>query len=178
MARRVGVAARCGRRCELRRAGRRRRAARAGSRTPKPSITAGGDHSCVVLTAGTVKCWGRNLFGQLGNGTFSNSSTPVAVSGLSAVVAIAAGGAHTCAVVDNGTVKCWGRNLYGGVGQRHHDRLVDTGRGERSQRRGCDRGGRRSFVRCWRTGPPSAGATTSTASWATAPRPTRRYRSP
>ncbi len=54
----------------------------AGSWTVKPTITARGDHSCLLMTDGTVKCWGRNLFGQLGNATLTNSSTPVAVSGL------------------------------------------------------------------------------------------------
>ena len=67
-------------------------------RTLNTTISSGGDHTCVVLTNGTVECWGRNLFGQLGNGAFVNSSVPVIVSGLSGVTAIAAGGAHTCAL--------------------------------------------------------------------------------
>ena len=64
----------------------------------KPLIAAGGDHSCVVSSTGNATCWGRNLYGQVGDGTFTNTATPVAVSGLSGVVAIAAGGVHTCGV--------------------------------------------------------------------------------
>ena len=42
--------------------------------------------------------------------------TPVAVSGLSGVVAISAASASTCAKLSNGTVQCWGDNTYGELG--------------------------------------------------------------
>src|SRR5437660_6493291 len=88
----------------------------AGSRPVRPAVTGGGVHSCALLPAGTVECWGRNYFGQLGDGTNTNSSIPIAVSGLDNAVAIATGGAHSCALVANGTVKCWGYNGCGGLG--------------------------------------------------------------
>lgn len=44
-------------------------------------ITAGGCDTCALLTGGTIQCWGDNEFGELGNGTTTNSSVPVIVSG-------------------------------------------------------------------------------------------------
>ena len=73
------------------------------------------------MPAGSVECWGRNVYGQLGDGTTTNSSTPVVVSGLTNAIAIATGGAHTCALTANGTVKCWGFNRDGGLGNDPHN---------------------------------------------------------
>jgi len=82
------------------------------------SVTAGLDHTCALTRAGAVKCWGYNGHDELGDGTGSgaNSSTPVAVQGLSRdVSAVAAGGRHSCAVQQGGAL-CWGANYSGALG--------------------------------------------------------------
>ncbi len=66
---------------------------------------------------GTAYAWGANAFGELGNNSVTNSSTPVAVSGIpNGVVKVVAGARHSLAIVGNGTVKAWGRNASGELG--------------------------------------------------------------
>ncbi|MBI2061664.1 MAG: hypothetical protein HYT87_18140 [Nitrospirae bacterium] len=72
------------------------------------SVSAGGTHTCAVFADRTVRCWGWNLYGQLGDGTTAERSGAVQVSGVDDAVAVDAGDLHTCALTASGTVKCWG----------------------------------------------------------------------
>jgi alpha-tubulin suppressor-like RCC1 family protein len=81
------------------------------------AVTAGCDHSLALSTTGKLYAWGRNDFGQLGDGTMKNRHTPVKVklpSG-TVVTSVAAGCDHTLAVANNGTW-VWGDNQYGQLG--------------------------------------------------------------
>lgn len=81
------------------------------------SVSAGGFHTCALSQTGAAMCWGRNQYGQLGNGQNTNSPRPVAVNGLSSgASAIVAGKNHACAINSNGGVECWGRNYWGELG--------------------------------------------------------------
>jgi alpha-tubulin suppressor-like RCC1 family protein len=87
------------------------------------AIAAGGGHTCAVTNSGATWCWGLNSSGQLGNGTITNSLTPVAVPAMTAaggqIVGITTGENHTCAVSVYGVVVCWGLNSRGQLGNNN-----------------------------------------------------------
>lgn len=80
------------------------------------TIAAGLSHTCARTEAGTAYCWGRNNYGQLGDGTTSQHSRPVAVQGAGALAAIFAGASHTCGVNSARETYCWGYNSDGQLG--------------------------------------------------------------
>jgi alpha-tubulin suppressor-like RCC1 family protein len=73
-------------------------------------------HTCAIVGSGSVLCWGDNYYGELGNGTTTNSSVPVTVSGITNATAVATGTTHTCALLGSSTVQCWGNNFNGELG--------------------------------------------------------------
>jgi alpha-tubulin suppressor-like RCC1 family protein/subtilisin family serine protease len=77
------------------------------------AISAGGMHTCAIVTGGVIRCWGNNNFGQIGDGTQTFRTTPVDVPGLGPATAISTGYQMTCAVLANGTGRCWGDGLLG-----------------------------------------------------------------
>lgn len=72
---------------------------------------------CVIDTQGTLWCWGDNSYGQLGDGTTTERTSPVKVTGLTVKVTHACTGAsHTCAGTSDGNLWCWGSNANGQLG--------------------------------------------------------------
>jgi len=85
-------------------------------------IDGGNQHTCAVLTDGSIRCWGRNNNGELGIGSHTDQRYPVQVGGrggsgtLADVDAVSGGRDHTCAIHGDGSVSCWGRNDLGQLG--------------------------------------------------------------
>lgn len=78
------------------------------------AVACGDVHSMALMSDGTVRAWGSNASGQLGDGTTKDSHKPVVVKGLQGIRAIAAGGTFSIALDTAGVVWAWGNN---GVGQ-------------------------------------------------------------
>lgn len=79
-------------------------------------IASGGNHSIALNRDGTVWAWGRNNYGQLGDGTIINRNSLVQVRNLTNIVEISAGEYFSMALDSNGNVWAWGSNDYGQIG--------------------------------------------------------------
>lgn len=85
-------------------------------------IVAGRHHTCALLDDGDVKCWGRNLYGQLGTGNIAHIGDDEQPADVAAIdlggpaQTITAGDYHTCALLDDHEILCWGLNDYGQLG--------------------------------------------------------------
>lgn len=106
-----------------------------GANRTATAIAAAGHHTCALLDDGSVKCWGMNDVGQLGQddtfahgystGQMGDTLAPVDLGEGRTAVAITAAArgwyrpsiGYTCALLDDGSLKCWGGNAYGQLGQ-------------------------------------------------------------
>jgi E3 ubiquitin-protein ligase HERC3 len=96
------------------------------------SISAGAEHTCAMVD-GRLKCWGLNVFGELGvpekapagsanpDGSESAAGLPFldlgTYRGAPAVVTDVSLGVHfSCAVIEHRNVECWGANHSGQLG--------------------------------------------------------------
>lgn len=89
------------------------------------TIKLGGSHTCAITDSNLMYCWGRNKFGQLGNGdsshgvdkeTFSDVPVRVKFPFTEITSQTALGGNHTCSIVNTGMLYCWGYNSHGQLG--------------------------------------------------------------
>jgi len=75
------------------------------------TVVGGAHHACALLAGGSIQCWGDNNWGQLGDGSLTNSTEPVTVVGIDHAKALGLSSNFsdfTCAVLSDGTIKCWG----------------------------------------------------------------------
>ena len=81
----------------------------------------GENHTCVLLSVGSVKCCGNNHFGQLGRGDrrtigfardhMGENLLPVSLGSGVSVEQLVAGAYHNCALLSNNNIKCWGKMI-------------------------------------------------------------------
>jgi alpha-tubulin suppressor-like RCC1 family protein len=95
------------------------------------AVTVGALHACALLDDGTIRCWGDNLYGQLGLGHADDvgddepADSEPTVRLRQRAVAVAAGSSHTCALLEDGSVRCWGINTGGQLGIGRTDSVGD-----------------------------------------------------
>jgi alpha-tubulin suppressor-like RCC1 family protein len=87
-----------------------------GSSLNWQTISAGNAHNVALKTDGTLWTWGRNLVGQLGNGSTTNSNVPIQIGTATDWRFVSAGDEYTTAIKVNGTLWAWGDNTYGQIG--------------------------------------------------------------
>ena len=96
------------------------------------AITAGSNHTCALLSTGSVRCWGRGDIGILGYGNtnhIGDNETPASAGDVNiggTVTQINTGGAHTCVLLSTGSVRCWGFNFHGYLGYGNTNIIGDN----------------------------------------------------
>ncbi len=80
------------------------------------AIATGSSHTLILKSDSTLWSWGYNGYGQVGDGTLTDSYTPTQLNSLSGIIGISAGSQYSLAVKSDGTVWAWGENYYGQLG--------------------------------------------------------------
>jgi alpha-tubulin suppressor-like RCC1 family protein len=96
-----------------------------GAQRTVKSLSLGYRHSCALLDDDSIKCWGWNMYGQLGLGVLDDrgdeatemgDDLPTVALGNRRPIAVYAGFANSCALLEDHSLKCWGDNSYGELG--------------------------------------------------------------
>lgn len=80
------------------------------------SVSAGGNHTLAIDGNGGLWAWGRNEFGQIGDGTSTTRSAPVVIDTVNSYILVSAGMHHSLAIRSDSTLWGWGRNTWGAIG--------------------------------------------------------------
>jgi alpha-tubulin suppressor-like RCC1 family protein len=79
-------------------------------------VSGGNFHTCGVTTDSRLYCWGRNFYGELGDGTTTDRLKPVPVATTLRFREVSAGNFFNCALTTDYRAYCWGWNGMGGLG--------------------------------------------------------------
>ena len=94
---------------------------------PFAAVSAYSLHTCGLATGGEAYCWGRAMYGPLGNGSTVDKWVPTLVSGGLTFVSVSAGASYTCGVTTGGDAYCWGSGSDGRLGSGStENKLVPT----------------------------------------------------
>lgn len=96
------------------------------ARSVAKQLVAGMYFTCSLANSGSIRCWGDNTYGQLGNGSTnaSGETSSVGVLGITDATEITAGAYHACARLADSRVKCWGYGFYGQLGHGSYGTMV------------------------------------------------------
>ena len=92
------------------------------------AVSLSSTHACALLEGGAPRCWGKDVFGQLGDGQMTFAvARPVAVAELGGLAAVVAGYGYSCGLERDGAVACWGSDIWNQIGDQVSDAGTSVG---------------------------------------------------